>query len=198
MEQGITVVTPTHPARLANGMTKRAVGSALAQTWQPTTLVVEVDKHRRGAPATRDAGLAKVTTRWTAFLDSDDEMLPHHLDRLLSCARETGADYVYAWYEVAGGKDPFPEHFGKPWDPDAPRMTTITVLVATELAQQVRFSNHDLSGVIGRDREAGEDWWFTLGCNHLRAKIVHLPERTWRWNHHGQNSSGRPGIGDAR
>lgn len=194
---GITVVTPVHPARQRNGMLARAEASVAAQTLQPDRHLVTVDEHQQGAAVTRQRGLEQVDTEWVAFLDSDDEFLPHHLERAYACAKETGADYVYPWYEVVGGSDPMPKHFGRPWDPAAPRLTTIVVLVRTELAQQVGFT-HPLSGEVGVDPSSGEDWHFVLGCNARGAHIVHLPERTWLWHHHGKNSSGRPGRGDAR
>jgi hypothetical protein len=194
---GITVVTPVHPARQRNGMLDRAAASVTAQTLPPARHLVVVDEDGQGAAATRQRGLDQVDTDWVAFLDSDDEFLPHHLERAWACAQETGADYVYPWYEVVGGSDPMPGHFGRPWDPAAPRLTTIVVLVRSELAKQVGFL-HALSGQVGVDPSSGEDWHFVLGCNALGAHIVHLPEKTWRWHHHGRNTSGRAGRGDAR
>ena len=76
------------------------------------------------------------------FLDSDDEMDPNHVECLLICAEETGADYVYPWFRVKGGADPFPQFFGKPWDNDQPHQTTVVTMVRTELAQRVGF-NHE-------------------------------------------------------
>src|SRR3546814_18337618 len=94
-----------------------------------------------GAPMTRQHGLAMVDTEWTAFLDSDDEMDSDHIEHLLACAEDTGADYVYPWFRVQGGSDPFPMFYGRPWDDDAPHQTTITILVRTGLAQMVGFHN---------------------------------------------------------
>lgn len=193
----VTVVTPYHAARVASGMLNRAVDSVARQTVPVTHALVE-DTTRQGAAVTRQRGLDAVRTTWTAFLDSDDEMDPDHLESLLTCARETGADYVYPWFRVAGGADPFPMFFGKPWDDDAPHQTTITILVRTGLAQHVGFlpppaGSQDPLGNLG-----GEDWHFTLGCLRAGAQIVHLPKRSWTWHHHGRNSSGTPGRGDAQ
>lgn len=190
IEPQVTVVTPTHPAREGNGMLARAVASVRAQT-VPVHHIVELDTERSGAAATRQRGLDTVTTPWTAFLDSDDELDPDHIERLLKCAQETGADYVYPWFRVEGGRDPFPMFFGKPWDDDAPNSTTITILVRTGLAKRVGFVRDPSVQV------SGEDFLFTLGCLAEGALIVHLPERTWTWHHHGRNSSGVPGVGDA-
>lgn len=191
----ISVVLPTHPARVRNGMTKRAVGSVLSQTRPASAIIVEQDLDRHGAAITRNRGLQKVTTPWVAFLDSDDQFKPQHLELLAKCANETDADYVFSWYEAVGFvSDPIP-HFGKVFDPENPTHTTITTLVRTELAQEVGF----LDSLTPQESEASnEDMLFTLGCIRMGAKIVHLPQRTWLWNFHGNNTSGHPTKGDAR
>lgn len=185
MRPGVTVVTPFHAARRRNGMLDRCAASVRAQT-VPVQHILAEDVHRKGAAVTRAHGLALVDTEWTAFLDSDDEMDPTHIEQLLACAEETGADYVYPWFRVRGGKDPFPQFFGKPWDDLHPHSTTITILVRTGLARLVGFQG------------LGEDFTFTKGCVREGALIVHHPARTWTWWHTGKNTSGRPDRGDAR
>jgi hypothetical protein len=188
---GVTVVTPFHEQRRANGMLERAAKSVRAQTILAEHILAE-DIHHLGAAITRTHGLALVETEWVAFLDSDDEMDPDHIEQLLACAAETGADYVYPWFRVQGGSDPFPMFFGKPFDPAAPNSTTITILVRTELAKDVGFARDPATQV------SGEDFQFTLGCIAAGAKIVHLPRRSWTWHHGPQNTSGLPDRGDAR
>src|SRR3546814_9565535 len=62
-----------------------------------------------------------IYTPWVAFLDSDDEMDPGHLEKCLETAEVTGADYVYPWYRIGrGGHDPLGKFFGKPWDNNQP------------------------------------------------------------------------------
>lgn len=185
MKQGVTVVTPFHAARRRNGMLDRCADSVRAQT-VPVEHILAEDVHQKGAAITRAHGLAMVETEWTAFLDSDDEMDPTHLEQLLACAQETGADYVYPWFRVRGGRDPFPQFFGKPWDNAHPHSTTITILVRTGLAR-----------LVGFDGE-GEDFRFTKGCVREGAQIVHLPVRSWTWVHHNGNTSGIPMSGDAK
>lgn len=182
----VTVVIPYHQQRVTNGMLARAVASVTAQT-VPVELITVEDTAGEGAAATRQRGIDQVTTPWVAFLDSDDELDPIHIEHLLACAEQHAADYVYPWFRVAGGSDPFPMFFGKPWDDSAPHSTTVTILVRTEIAQRIGFR-----GVYG------EDWAFTLRCVADGVKIVHLPERTWTWWHGPQNSSGVPGRGDAK
>ena len=197
LRPGVTVVVPFHPARELNGMLERAAASVRAQTY-PTELVLARDVHAKGAALTRHCGLLEVTTQWTAFLDSDDTMDPDHIEALVACASETGADYVYPWFRVVGGTDPFPMFFGRPWDDDAPHQTTVTVLVRTGLAQQVGFADVPEDSPRAPDgNRGGEDWGFTLGCVAAGAQIVHLPKRSWTWVHGPHNSSGMPGRGDA-
>lgn len=185
----VTVVVPTIAPRA--GLLTEALASIKAQTFTRYRVIVQEDAEHRGAPATRHAGLMRVRTPWVAFLDDDDLLMPQHLERLVGHARETGADYVYSWFEtLPGGCDPFPTtHFTEPWDKANPRQTTITTMVRTDLAQGVGFL-----GATGADTgdgmRSGEDWEFTLGCNE-RGKISHLAERTWYWRHWGY---GQPGV----
>lgn len=193
----VTVVIPFHPNRKSNGMLDRALRSIDRQTMQPEWVITVEDVRREGAPKTRQRGLDQVETEWVTFLDSDDEMKPEHLESLYQCALETEADLVYSWYEIVGGRDPMAVHFGKPWDPDNPRLTTIVTFCKTEVAQHVGFVFQP-DGFNPGQRFAGEDKFFTNGINNLGAKIVHLPKKTWVWHHHGRNSSGMPTKGDAR
>lgn len=197
MDFDVTFVVPTHPARLSNGMTKRAIGSILMQSYTPAGIIVEVDKYRDGAAVTRNRGLQKVTTPYVSFLDSDDQLKKNHLETLVRGARETEADYLFTWYEPIGFRyDPLP-HFGKVFDPENPTQTTITTLVRTELAQEVGFRDVEPGKLVDGQRY-GEDYQFTVECLAKGAKIVHIPQRTWLWNAHGLNTSGLPTQGDAR
>jgi glycosyltransferase involved in cell wall biosynthesis len=202
----ITVVIPTHPARgdvLDPGsLVGRAVDSVRRQTL-PARFTVTMDDARQGAAVTRQRGLDLVETPWTAFLDSDDFFMPEHLEALAGHAEDTGADYNYSWYKILTPTgvvlehDPVfpPGHYLDPWDPADPRQTTITVLVRTELAKEVGFVA-PTPGELVDGLTLGEDYRFTLGCNE-RGKISHLVQKTWYWAHHGLNSSGIPGQGDA-
>lgn len=192
----ITVVIPVHSSRIRNGMLSEALKSLHKQTHRPDVILVIEDKNGEGAAVTRQRGLDQVTTKWVAFLDSDDEYKPEHLRKLLKCAKKEDADFVFSWYQVRGGRDPMPKKFGKAWDPENPHLTTIVCLVKTELAKQVGFI-HEHDGTKRLGSLVGEDWFFVRGINDLGAKIVHLPEKTWIWNHHGNNTSGQPTKGDA-
>lgn len=201
----VGVVTPTHPSR--NGaFLERASRSVWRQTHAVRGHFIVNDTEGYGAAWTRQRALEANPCEWTAFLDSDDWFAPNHIQRLVETQLETGADYVYTWFWLAYGRvgqerisevdSVFPPgHFLNPWDPTNPRHTTMTVLVRTELAMAVGFYTVPDNGEIAHRQ--GEDWVFTLGCNE-RGRIVHVAERTWYWHHHGTNSSGIPGRGDAK
>lgn len=182
--QTITVAIPSIPPRQV--LLHRALKSVSAQTHPVDGVSIAYDIGKEGAGPTRNRALEGVKTEWTCFIDDDDEMNPEHVEKILRCAIENNADVVYPWFDVIGGVDPFPGHFGKPWDPDNPRIFPITVIGRTELLQQATFPRpHD-------GEWAGDDYPFWLEVQALGGKIVHLPERTWKWHHHSRNTSGLP------
>lgn len=201
MRPGISVVIPTHGGREQTLSLARA--SVEGQWLRAAAVHVVEDTAHAGAAATRDRGLRRVETEWTAFLDSDDVMYREHLMTLHDAAVTGGADYVYSWYDLIDGdgrrlrtRDPLPG-FGKPFDPARPVQTTITTLVRTELAKQVGF-HAPMSGEMIHGQVAGEDWRFTLGCVAAGATVLHVPQRTWAWRHWGAGSPGRPGNTSGR
>lgn len=193
----VTVAIPSIPPRVR--LLRRAVYSVLNQTYGAMGLSIAVDHYKEGAGPTRQRALDGVTTPWVAFLDDDDEFMPEHIEKLVWHAQETGADYAYSWFKVVRPdgiiieEDPVfpPGHYLNPWDNDNPRQTTVTTLVRTDLARQVRFAPVLEDGTIDGHRH-GEDWDFTLGCVAAGAKISHLVEKTWYWHHDSKNTSGRP------
>lgn len=193
MRPGISVCIAAHPARLRPpALLNRALTSVVAQTLQPVAIHVINDVDRHGAGATRRALLDYVDTEWVAWLDSDDEWMPEHLEKLHRVAVETDSVFVFSWFS---GPDPL-GHFSLPFNPCTPHHTTMNVLVRTEIAREVGFPDNDAGHF------ANEDWAFITGVSKLACerglKMTHLAERTWRWHQHGQNTSGQPGQGDAR
>jgi glycosyltransferase involved in cell wall biosynthesis len=80
MINDITVCIATIPPR--GKLLRRALASVATQTLQPAAIVVEYDHEHIGAAATKNRAAAKATTPWLAFLDDDDQFLPHHLETL--------------------------------------------------------------------------------------------------------------------
>jgi len=191
---GITVLIAAHPARFLTGMVNEAFASVTKQTLQADTIVVVNDLERAGAGRTRQKLLRAVETEWTAWLDSDDTMYPNHLEDLHRVAVETDSVYVYSWFDAPN--DPL-GHFGLPYNPCTPHHTTITALVRTELLHEVGCPDNEPTGPFAND-----DWSMITGIAKLACerglKMTHLAKRTWHWRMQGQNTSGRPGQGDAR
>jgi len=190
---GVSVIIPTVAPR-AN-MLQRALASVTAQTLQPDAVIVQEDTEREGAAATRQRAQDRVETEYTCPLDDDDELHPVHLEHLLAEAQRTDADLVFPWYEVCGGADPMPEAFGRNWDDYlnefGPYQFPVTFLARTEV---IRAAGGWEPMPEGQRLAAqpGEDWRLCLALVAMGAKIVHLPEKTWIWNHWGGNASGLP------
>jgi Glycosyl transferase family 2 len=184
---GITVCIPSIPPRAPRLL--RALASVTSQTLQPEAVSVAIDHKHEGAGPTRTRAVRAAATEWCAMLDDDDSFRPHHLSTLYGAAMETGADFVFSWFDIPPpGRDPFPQHFGKVFDPLAPTHTTVTVLVRTELAQEIGYVSPEGGDGAGG---SGEDWNFVLGCIEAGAKFHHVPVRSWIWNHWSGNTSGR-------
>lgn len=207
----ISIVTPVHRARMApGGMYFEAMDSVARQSLLPDAICTAIDIDGEGAAPTRQRALDMAQTKWVCFLDSDDMFMPRHLELLLRCALDRGADFVYSWFKIMQQtpdgrraileEDPiFPvTHYLNEWDPANPIETTVTTLVRTELAQAVGFKVLDR----GHDANSGEDFGFTLGCQAAGGKIVHLRRKTWIWRHAFKpdgtpiNTSGLPHKGD--
>lgn len=186
MSAEVTIAIPTIPPRVDN-LLREAVASAQSQVRPPLGgISVALDVDRAGAAATRQRALDAVRTPWVAFLDDDDYFYPNHLQVLSDMASDTGADYLYSWFD---GNNPFPMHRGRQMNVDEPHHTTMTVLVRTELAREAGFLQPD--GPLHQDW-SGEDWQFTLRCIQLGAKFAGSSEVTWHYRVHGRNTSGLP------
>lgn len=187
MRQGITVCIPVHTPRLVDGTLRRAVESVLAQEHPADAITIAVDANGDGAAATRQRALTMVGTEWVAFLDADDILHPNHLRVLADLADANDADYCYSWFD---GNQPFSPatHRGRAMNPAEPHHTTMTVLVRTDLAQQVGFRPHPEA----TDAWSAEDWLFTLHCLERGAVFAGTPEITWTYTADGNNTSGLP------
>jgi glycosyltransferase involved in cell wall biosynthesis len=192
----LTVVITTIPTRKIR--LNKALRSVHNQTLKPFEIIVQEDTEKRGAPSNRDAGLSRVKTPYVAFLDDDDYFYPSHLETLYKAAQEHDADIVYSWFDVEGGEDPFPENFGKPWNPDEPVQTTVTTLCKTEVVRAAGgFSstyglNEEELATYAQGNTVGEDFRMVMSALKNGAKVHHVPKKTWAYVHWGGNTSGRP------
>lgn len=188
----VTAVIPSIPTR--RRQLRRAVDSVMAQTESVGGIAIALDHLHEGAGPTRNRGMEMVETPWLAFLDDDDEWMPHHISYCCQIARETGADVVIPWFEVKGGSDPFPDNR---WVPeataDAMPSFGITCLVRREVIGDVRFAPPtEGTGFANEDRP----FWLTLA--QAGARMVKTPEITWIWHHWGVGQPGMPGNTSGR
>lgn len=189
----VTLIMPHIPTRQYE--LTRAVASVAAQTHQPDDVIIASDRKRLGSAATRNRALYHASTSWVAFLDDDDELLPTHLEILTQSALRTGASVVYTGCRVVdaqGTAIPLREEwgrFGYAFDPELLQVKAylpVTCLARTSLAKQALF------GPPAQDPTSDyDDWGFYLRLLGLGATFLHVPEVTWIWHHHGQNTSGR-------
>lgn len=197
MPSNITVVV-TSVGRPRKMRLQAAIASIQEQTLEPDAIVISIDTDRQGAAATRQRGTEQVRTPLVAFLDDDDVLRPEHLAVLKAELDRTGADLVYPWFDVEGGTDPFPMHEGKEWNPQSPIQFPITYLARTQVILDAGGWAPVPEGPQHPDgNRAGEDWRLELSLVAAGARIVHLPVRSWIWNHWvtmagDGNSSGLP------
>lgn len=195
MTLDVTVVIPTIPGR-AEAELLQAVYSVEQQIEKPKDTIIVQDTEGVGPGFMRNFGVNRATTEWIAFLDDDDEFLPHHLATLVHTANIYCADVVWPWFRVQGGTDPFPKNRGKQWDVGHPHIFPITTLVRRSWFQEV--GGFDDGHMLDpNDPESGrivngEDWRLWLRLSEAGARFRHVDEVTWLWNHHGKNTSGRP------
>lgn len=186
----VTVCIPSIPTREV--LLRRAVDSVSGQSAHAKTTSVAMDYAGDGAAVTRNRAAEGATTEWLAFLDDDDEFLPHHLETLMEHASATDADYVFADFMVPQAPgfrlDSF--CYGV-FDPENPMQTTITIMVKRWIFEEL--GGYTLPAEMTRIHGdvVGEDYDFTKRCVAAGVHIHHVPFITWYWHHHGGNTSGR-------
>ena len=188
----VGVCIPSIPPRAK--LLQRAITSVLAQTRPVDEIHVAVDHGRQGAAVTRTRACKAAQADWLVLVDDDDTLGPEFVERTLACAQQTGADLVWPWFTVEGGADPFPQFFGRQWDPDEPHQFPITALVRRQALAEVNWFEGGPEDAERWPGWTGEDWLTWNRLSVAGAKLVHLPERLWTWSHstEGGNLSGRP------
>lgn len=181
----VGVAIPSIPPRGA--LLARALKSVSEQTHPVDQIAVAYDLHREGAGATRNRAKAMITAEWTAFLDDDDEFMPHHIASLLHHATATGADMVFPWFDVVGGTDPIAVCEAVEWNTATPHHVPVTVLIRTELAHAVDYPVYASAAHCSNEEQG---WLYRLIS--MGAQIEKLHQRTWLYHHDSGNTSGMP------
>jgi len=196
----VTAVIPTIPPR--RRLLLRAVASVRYQTRPVDEIITPTDTESRGAAYNRNQGIWQASSEWVAFLDDDDIWLPHHIERLLMAADETGADIVYPWFQGVtqdglgtrlNGQivDPFRVPFGEEqaeYLRKEGNFIPVTLIARTSLLRDV--GGFSMAPWASADNPC-EDWGCWIKLVDAGARFYHLPEITWRWNGHQQHTSGR-------
>jgi hypothetical protein len=197
----VAVCVPTIPPR--RPQLRAAVQSVLEQRRQPDELIVVADVNGDGAAATRNRAWRRASADWVAFLDDDDVLHPQHLECLLEHASD--ADLVYPWFDLPIGVDPLAVEvdgrlrspFGVTFGDEQARYVEekgnfipVTVLVRRRWLELV--DGFPQPGSKRWPHGECEDWGCWRDLLRAGARFKHVPERTWTWNWHGRNTSGRP------
>jgi glycosyltransferase involved in cell wall biosynthesis len=203
----VTVVIPTIAGR--EQLLARALASVAVQQVAPARVIVQLDRDRLGAAATRNAGLAQVATDWVAWLDDDDELLPNHLKVLVRAANQTRAELVFSYPEVVGGRDPLAcvddrgvliaEPLHVPFGPvqrvalrQCGNFIPVTYLVRTEPVRRVGGFPEPYSMPDVKVSADCEDYLLLLKLLDAKTAFHHVcGVRTWRYHLHDGNLGGR-------
>ena len=190
MLRDVTVAITAIPPRIGPKL-DRALASVWAQHHRPEQVIVSFDWERKGAGPNRTRGLMQATTTWVAFLDDDDEFMPHHLSRLLDVAEDTGADVIVPWFTVKGGIDPFPKNraIGVPKEGGMPSFP-VTVLARTRMAQLAEFPSRDAAKTRAGVGTPSEEYTYFLSLRNKGVTFKMIPDETWIYHHDGHNTSG--------
>lgn len=192
MSPTVTVGIPhIQPRQL---LLQRAVASVDAQTHQPDSIVIHLDVYREGPALTRNRILDQVTTDYVAWLDDDDELLPHHLETCMKYAEAEDADLVYPWYKRFDRFDPFgsrpPYPVGKAFNDELREhlltknnFIPVTTVIRTELLKEV--GGFPLPWVEDWPHPSNEDWGLWRRLLRAGARFTHAPSETWIWHRHG-------------
>lgn len=197
----IAVCIPTIPPRRA--FLREALSTVLDQTRPPDEIIVVTDVHGNGAAATRNHAWRRASAEWIAFLDDDDTLDMNHLSTLEQHSAD--ADLVYPWFALPNGTDPLAvmhngalvSAFGVPFgDEQRTHLLTqgnfipVTVLVRRAWLEKVDGFPQPLTERWPHTE--CEDWGCWQELARAGARFKHVPERTWTWRWHGQNTSGKP------
>jgi len=197
----VAVCIPSIPPR--RHLLREALESVITQERQPDELIVAYDVDGAGAAPTRNHAWQRASADWIAFLDDDDQLYPQHIGTLLE--HSTDVDLVYPWFDLPRGDDPLyvkrdgqlVRAYGVPFGDEQREYVLnegnfipVTVLVRRAWLEKVNGFPQPQS-----ERWAHtecEDWGCWQDLLRAGARFRHVPERTWVWNWHGRNTSGKP------
>lgn len=198
------------PSRNRPAMLREAVESVIAQTHREIEIIIvltgadrettlaarELEKRYpairvletepRNLAATRNAGLALASGEWVAFLDDDDLWLPTKLEKQMTKALESGAEFVNCDFIERGGRmDGIVRHIRPPSGLSLAEGFVIgNYGAASASGALVRINAIRAQGGFDEDMDGCEDWdcWRRLSW---RGRPVFLDEPLVVISRHG-------------
>ncbi len=203
--KSVSAIVPTYNR---SRLVTRAIRSIMEQSYRPTEIVVVDDcssddtqstiatyageipltyirlERNAGGAVARNAGIMQAKGDYVAFLDSDDEWQPGHLEKLMGAAAFRSGDFVVAGSALRIGKNPrvlpgreYPRrrsvseklHFVLS---GALAFQTSTLLMPRETARRFMFDSH---------LRRHQDWDLVFRMIEKGVPMVLLPEGTIKY-----------------
>lgn len=124
-------------------------------------------EHNRGLSAARNTGMQQARGEYVIFVDSDDQLKPHCLERLYERITSTHADMAFGGFETFGDKERLHHPHGKPY-----------VMAWNKLCRRAFLLNNHIEFIEGLIHEDCP-WSFEVECK--ASRIVMVPEPTYRY-----------------
>ncbi len=159
---------------------------------------LEIAPTNGGISSASNKAINLATGDFIAFLDHDDTLVPHALERCAQTILSTAADVIYTDQDTVTDEGRVLWTFYKPdWSPEYLRhvMYVGHLLVArSTLVRKLGGFRSEFDGV--------QDFEFMLRLSEVTAKIVHIPEVLYHWHaiegSIASSTDAKAGIADAQ
>ena len=142
----------------------------LADKYDLITVLHHPGKSNKGAPATRNLGLAHCKNKWIQFQDADDELLPGKIKKQLEHLDEESSFLVGTFLFQKDGKREFQNYLTDPWSGLLGIKFGITIS---------NLWNGDLIKQIGGWRENlpnMQEYYLMFDLLRINSKVSYCPE----------------------
>lgn len=154
----------------------------------------------RGVCAARNAGLERASGEYVTFVDADDLLLPHALERMLRAARESGADLVVCAHETfdetGSVRAVWPETRWMDKKGETRRRAVALRLIEGDCVLNIMCNKLHRRSLLERERirlderiQIAEDALFNLEAALCGSGIAYVHEITYRYRSHAQSAT---------
>ena len=141
-----------------------------------------INQENQGIIKTKNRALHEVSGEWVIFLDADDHIDKHYIEKTLASARQDNSDLVYTDMHLFGAKN---EHFKSikfnRWVLYRNNFIHNSALMRVALLRAV-------GGYKLEMKDGYEDWELYLTLNEAGMKASHVPEPLLYYRQHPQSS----------